>query len=147
MPTTGRHSRSTAAGATSDLNTALASLEQQEKKYPKAATRGDARSLTTREFAASSRSGEIPDQRFRVDSEAKAAAQGCPDDEDDVRIEALNGLLQMDADRAMPILKKVLARRDACSEVLRRKAVFPVSQKRSAETGIHSARGGADRSG
>jgi len=120
-------------GGTSDLNTALASLEQQEKKYPKAATRGDARSLTTRIRSELAKRGD-PDQRFRVDSEAKAAAQGCPDDEDDVRIEALNGLLQMDADRAMPILKKVLARRDACSEVLRRKAVFLVSQKRSAET-------------
>ncbi len=35
----------------------------------------------------------------------------------------------MDTDRAMPILKKVLERRDPCSYVLRRKAVFLVSQK------------------
>jgi HEAT repeat protein len=34
----------------------------------------------------------------------------------------------------MPILKKVLERRDACSAGLRRKAVFLVSQKRTAET-------------
>jgi len=32
----------------------------------------------------------------------------------------------------MPILQKVLARRDACSVALRRKAVFLVSQKRLA---------------
>jgi hypothetical protein len=102
MPTTGKAFALYRRGATSDLNTALASLEQQEKKYPKAATRGDARSLTTRIRSELAKRGD-PDQRFRVDSEAKAAAQGCPDDEDDVRIEALNGLLQMDADRAMPI--------------------------------------------
>ena len=42
---------------------------------------------------------------------------------------ALNALLQMDSDRAMPILKNVLARRDNCSYVLRRKAVWLVSQK------------------
>src|SRR3989449_7352768 len=56
------------------------------------------------------------------------------DDEDDVRVAALNGLLQMDAANALPILKKVLARRDPCSAGLRRKAVFIVSQKRDTET-------------
>lgn len=56
------------------------------------------------------------------------------DDEDDDRVTALNALLQMDSDRAMPILTKVLERRDACSVSLRRKAVFLVSQKRTAQT-------------
>jgi len=37
----------------------------------------------------------------------------------------------MDADRAEPILEKVLARRDECSAPLRRKAVFLVAQKQS----------------
>jgi len=53
----------------------------------------------------------------------------CSEDDDDERVVALNALLQMDSDRAMPILKKVLERRDTCSYVLRRKAVFLVSQK------------------
>jgi HEAT repeat protein len=39
----------------------------------------------------------------------------------------------MDADRAMPILKQVLQRRDACSNGLRRKAVFLVSQKNTSD--------------
>jgi HEAT repeat protein len=56
------------------------------------------------------------------------------DEGSDDRIAALYALLQMDADRAMPILQKVLARRDRCSVALRRKAVFLVSQKRTAET-------------
>ncbi|MFL5640545.1 MAG: tetratricopeptide repeat protein [Gemmatimonadaceae bacterium] len=66
----------------------------------------------------------------------RSQAGSCPseDDENDDRIAALNALLQMDADRAMPILKKVLARRDGCSAGLRRKAVFLVSQQRTAET-------------
>jgi len=61
---------------------------------------------------------------------------GCPngDDDDDVRMQALNGLLQMDPAKALPILKKVLAKRDECSAGLRRKAVFIVSQKEGAET-------------
>jgi len=51
-----------------------------------------------------------------------------------MRVAALNGLLQMDATNAVPILRKVLARRDACSMALRRKAVFILSQKRTPET-------------
>jgi HEAT repeat protein len=66
-----------------------------------------------------------------------SAGRNCSPDADedsDDRIAALNALLQMDADRAMPILQKVLARRDACSVALRRKAVFLVSQKRTDQT-------------
>jgi HEAT repeat protein len=51
-----------------------------------------------------------------------------------LRLEALNALMQMDADRAIPILRDVLRRRDPCSVELRRKAVFLVSQKRDPET-------------
>jgi TolA-binding protein/HEAT repeat protein len=58
----------------------------------------------------------------------------CDDDDDDMRIAALNAVLQMDPDRAVPLLKTVLARRDAGSTCLRRKAVFLVSQKRTDET-------------
>jgi HEAT repeat protein len=67
---------------------------------------------------------------------SSASIPGCPneDDDDDERVAALNALLQMDADRAMPILTKVLERRDACSAGLRRKAVFLVSQKRTPQT-------------
>ena len=58
----------------------------------------------------------------------------CDDDDDDMRLAALNAVLQMDPDRAVPLLKTVLARRDAGSTCLRRKAVFLLSQKRTDET-------------
>jgi HEAT repeat protein len=58
----------------------------------------------------------------------------CRDENDDERVIALNALQQMDAERAMPLLRKVLARRDECSETLRRRAVFLVAQKRSPES-------------
>jgi HEAT repeat protein len=64
------------------------------------------------------------------------------------QVEALNALLQMSADQALPILKRVLERRDRCSEVLRRKAVFLVSQKRSGEAAdilLSTARNDPDR--
>jgi HEAT repeat protein len=75
-------------------------------------------------------------QRSSRSSTRSSGSSNCPsaDDDDDERVAALNALLQMDADRALPILKSVLQRRDECSVVLRRKAVFLVSQKRSSET-------------
>ena len=70
------------------------------------------------------------------------------DDEDDARIAAIQALMNMDAERAVPILKKVLARRDAGSVCLRRKAVWIVSQKNSPETAailLNAVRSDPDR--
>lgn len=53
---------------------------------------------------------------------------------DDDRLIALNALLQMQAEQAVPILRQVLQRRDSGSVCLRRQAVFLVSQKKSPET-------------
>ena len=56
------------------------------------------------------------------------------DDDSDIKLAALNAVLQMDAERAMPLLTRVLARRDAGSVCLRRKAVFLVAQKHTEGT-------------
>ncbi|HWP37281.1 MAG TPA: HEAT repeat domain-containing protein, partial [Gemmatimonadales bacterium] len=69
--------------------------------------------------------------------QASRAPQACESDEQaELRLEALNALMQMDADRAVPILRGVLQRRDPdpCAAELRRKAVFLLSQKRDPET-------------
>jgi HEAT repeat protein len=107
------------------------------------ATTGDAKSLRARVCEALVRKGDSScKKQLVVNSNADTLtattsdAQKCAtddDDENDVRIDALNALLQVDADKAMPILRTVLARRDACSAVLRRKAVFLVSQKAGAD--------------
>ena len=52
----------------------------------------------------------------------------CAEDDDDMKLAALNALIHMDGDKARPILQQVLARRDAASVCLRRKAVFLISQ-------------------
>jgi HEAT repeat protein len=56
------------------------------------------------------------------------------DNDNEIRAAAMNALLQMDAEGALPIIKQVLAKRDECSIALREKAVFLLSQKRSSET-------------
>lgn len=65
----------------------------------------------------------------RVPTPRAGRGDGCADEEDDVQMAALNGLMQMDPAKATPILEKVLARRDAGSECLRRKAVFLIAQQ------------------
>ncbi len=71
---------------------------------------------------------------YEVGVRRTSTPDGCPNSDDDDRVAALNALLQMDADRAEPILEKVIARRDPCSAPLRQKAMFLVSQKRTPQT-------------
>jgi HEAT repeat protein len=68
-------------------------------------------------------------------SATRGRPASCPRDDDyEVRLEALNALMQVDADRALPILRQVLQRRDECSVEMRRRAVFLIQQKRVADS-------------
>ncbi len=111
-----------------EVASTVAEIERSDREADKAA----------RAAEKAERDAERADRgKDRAPTRGKATLPaGCPDgnDDDDERVAALNALLQMDADRAMPILTKVLERRDPCSAGLRRKAVFLVSQKRSAQT-------------
>lgn len=121
-------------GGNDDLRAARELLDTQRSRYPRAATHSDAEALRTRIQGVLARQG---DEGAAVDIARQAdqsSATGCPDEDNDVRVAALNALLQMDADQAIPILKKVLARREPCTATLRRKAVFLVAQKRSPES-------------
>jgi tetratricopeptide (TPR) repeat protein len=135
------------SGGDDDLSSARDRLNQLKQKYPKV-VKSDATTLLTRVCGELAKRGDEScaasiestaqgtNEVGAGDSRATQAGRNCPsdDDEGDDRIAALNALLQMDAERAMPILQKVLARRDPCSAGLRRKAVFLVSQKRTDQT-------------
>jgi HEAT repeat protein len=144
-----------------DLRTALDVLQDQQRRFPTAASNSDAGTLSVRIQGALARRGD-PDAMKRVleaaDSGSGAgvnagsgggvaggrgrgigsgsSSASCPseDDDNDMRIAALMALMQMDSERAIPILKQVLAKRDECSVALRRKAVFIVAQKESEES-------------
>ena len=132
-----------------DLRSALVVLTEQQRRFPSAAGGTDAATLATRIRGTLARHGDA-DATSALITEAGTGgsgagaghgsgagnAAGCAseDDDSDLRIAALNALLQMDSERAIPILKTVLARRDECSVALRRKAVFLVAQKQSDES-------------
>lgn len=125
---------SSAGGAQSDLDAALAAIDRERSDYPNAATIRDARELRAQILTAQARRGDAgAAQRVAQSAGGLDTAKGCPSEEDDERLIALQGLMQMDAESAVPILKQVLARRGACTERLRRSAVFILSQKRGDE--------------
>jgi len=119
-----------------EVNSTVSRLEKSDRDTEKADRDAE---KADRDAEKADRETEKADSRAeKADSRNSRSSvpSGCPngDDDDDERVAALNALLQMDADRALPILTKVLARRDPCSVVLRRKAVFLVSQKHNEQT-------------
>ena len=127
------------SGGDDDLSAARDRLQQLKQKDAKI-WKNDGSGLLTRVCGELAKRG---DEACAADIEKTAqqeqpaqAGRACPseDDDNDDRIIALQALMNMDAERAMPILQKVLARRDPCSAGLRRKAVFLVSQKRTDQT-------------
>lgn len=120
-------------GGDQNLGEALATLETQAQKFPKAATRGDAAALRARMEGVLARRGDQAMASTLMGRAVEATRDGCPRANDDERIDALNAVTQMDADKAMPILKKVLARREACTQQLRRTAVWLVASRKQPE--------------
>jgi HEAT repeat protein len=136
------------SGGDDDLSTARDRLKQLKVKFP-AISKKDGELLLTRVCGELAKRGDqdcaksisdaagendvVGGQTRTIPGQGRSCSPDA-DEDDDERIMALQALLNMDAERAVPILKQVLARRDPCSVALRRKAVFLVSQKRTAET-------------
>ena len=146
-------------GSSDNLEKARDLLTKQRQSFPAAKTQDDAQDLIARINTRLARGGDAKataevvamaeaaadsraDARSARSESRAARATGvgrsrgrdaCSDDDDDDKMAALNALLQMDEDRALPILKKVMARRDEASVCLRRKAVFLISQHSGAD--------------
>lgn len=136
------------AGSSSSLSAALTSLSDLNRLYPASpANKGDAPNLKIRICGEMAKRGDEPCARDivataqattsdgkTVNVTAQGQARSCPsdDDDNDERIMAINALMNMNSEAAVPILKGVLERKDNCS-ALRKKAVFLISQKRTPE--------------
>ena len=129
-------------GDDANLHRAADLLQTQASSYPRAATRGDGDALLARLYGELARRGDSDAAQW-VQAHATAGAAPdtthataavCPSEDDDPRVAAMNALMQMDAANAVPVIQRVLTRRDPCSVELRRRAVFVLSQKRSDQT-------------
>lgn len=111
-------------GDEDELRAGLDALRELERSYPESAVaREDRQSLATRIEGALARLG---DEESYQEIRERAGGAEC----DEVKLAALNSLLQMRSEQALPILEKVLANRsgDACSVQMREKAVFLLAQ-------------------
>jgi len=136
-------------GGERDLREGLAALDRLRSEYPDSRTVGDASTLSTRIQGLLARSGDADAAAEIVQSasvaeegqadvgadmdmdvemdDAEADVQAAVDSE--VRVAALNALLQMDSDRALPILENILRDCPECSADLRRRALFMLAQE------------------
>ena len=121
-------------GGQRELRDAVDAIELQARDYADASTREEAKTLRTRIESVQARRGDArAAQKVQEKASQLGEEHGCPNDDDDMRIAALQGLMQMDAESALPILRQVLAKRGACTESLRKHAVFIISQRHSDE--------------
>ncbi len=118
-------------GTPSDLRAAQEALAWQERQFPKAPTRTDASALATRVEGALARRGDASAAATLYGRAESASNDGCPKQSDDERVDALNALIQVDAERALPILRKVLARREPCTQNMRRTAVYLIASRKA----------------
>ncbi|HEX7940002.1 MAG TPA: HEAT repeat domain-containing protein, partial [Gemmatimonadaceae bacterium] len=120
-------------GTTDDLKQAQKLLEDPKM----AAVRSneysmDVAGLRARIYGALAARGDADaEKKLKTDL---AQNTSCDREEISVRGEALNALGQMDIASAMPVVKKVLARRDDCTVELRRRALYLLGRQPTAES-------------
>lgn len=122
------------SGTSRELELAVQSLDRQATRYPKAGTLNDAKQLRGSIRAEQAKRGDGgAGEEIVVGAEKLSTEKRCPTEDDDMRLAALIGLVSFDADQVLPVLQKVLERKDACSISLRRRAVYMVAQTKEEE--------------
>ncbi|HEV8497580.1 MAG TPA: HEAT repeat domain-containing protein [Gemmatimonadaceae bacterium] len=118
-----------------ELDDALAALDRYNSNYAKNGTmasdvtelRGQIRTAQAK-LGDADAAGDIAVAVGRL-----RQAHACNNADDEMRSAALQGLLSMNSQDAVPILKDVLKQRDPCREALRKQAVWMISQKQGAD--------------
>ena len=124
------------SGSTEDLNQALQILNDSRTTLATLRTNQDAQvdvnALRARVLSALASRGN---DRARDELQREFREQSsCDPEEMAVKAEALNALGQMDAASALPVVKRVLARRDECTKELRRRALYVVGRHAGPES-------------
>lgn len=135
------------------LRRALTTLRELRQKFPKEFKRGDGRALEQRVLGELAQRGDpdaaqaVRNQGIQVALERGPQANAnCDMDNadtqsNDVKIAALNSLMQLNPDQALPTLQEILRRRDKGSLCLRRATVLLLGQRhtRGVETTLLNA--------
>jgi HEAT repeat protein len=125
------------SGRERDLRQARDALRELEQNYASSEVAlREAEALQARISGELARRGDVEaaervTRAAAVGVRERTAAQACASEEDEIRMAALNALLQMNSERAIPILKRVLQERDEdneCIVEMRSKAVFLLAQ-------------------
>lgn len=115
-----------------ELERAAELMAEQARRFPAIASQGDSPGLRVQIESALAQVGDGAAARSLAARAAESA--DCDEKEQELRVMALNALLTMNSDRAVPIIREVLASRDECSAELRGQAVFLISQHLTDET-------------
>ncbi len=122
-------------GTTKDLEEGLRLIEMQADAYPDTGTRSEAEVLATRI------QGRLAQRGDAAAAEHLAVAGGIVqekgrqhDPEDEVKMAALQALMMMESEQALPVLRELVMKRDEASVELRRRAIVVLGQKRAPET-------------
>jgi len=122
-------------GGTTELQdalNALNALEAARNKFPRSSrTQSDARTLTTRIAGVLSARG-LGGSDIVKKALVNNPGTGCDTEDQSVRSEALNALMQTEPEAALQMAKRILAKRDECSVQLRKSAVWLLGNKRDA---------------
>lgn len=122
-------------GGSRNMREAVALLETQKARYPDASTSGDAVELSVRMQTELAGRGDREAAERIAELEIDADQETCDEQEVALRVAALHAVMQMDSERAEPILRKVLQRRDECSRDLRMNAVFILAEQSGDDAG------------
>jgi len=117
------------------LSEALAAVDLQHKEYPDSEVGTSSQVLRSQIRAAQANLGDASAASDVAASSAQVTQRGCTGSkaDEEMRLAALDGLMSMNAEDAVPILKEVLKQRDPCRVEMRKKAVFQISQKRTSD--------------
>ena len=122
------------SGGSSDLRAAVVALDRQATRYPKAGTLSDAKQLRASIMSEQAQRGDAEvASKINMGAKQLQSENRCPTDDDEARVVALQGLMQLDPDQVLPVLQKVLERKDECSIRLRQRAVVMVAQTKEEE--------------
>lgn len=112
-------------GSTAEMRTALGLLDRLRATHPNFENMAEAERLRASITASLAARGDAPSAQRAAATVSQAAS--CPDS--DLRAAAVESLITMPAQQAMPLLEQVMARRDECNAKLRETAVFMIAQK------------------